>query len=268
MLKISNSDIINFVIKILIFLVVAKGISLLLWVYLPNDGVDLEKKLNYKPTYQRVDFRTMIESPSKRGLNIPKKSHSNGISITNMILKGLYGDESKGYAILALKSNAKKTSIISVEESFSGYTLKSILSDRVVFEKNGREYILDVNFKKLKGSITKVMENQPSNSIKFVSRNDISFYSKNPSKIWDDISIKEVKNNGKIYGFKIYKIKKNSRIYKLGLQKNDVLIRANNIDLRSYDDAINLYKNMNKLKTISIVVLRNNNEKEFVYEIN
>ena len=31
-----------------------------------------------------------------------------------------------------------------------------------------------------------------------VSKQDITFYSKNPSKIWKDIAISEVKNNGKI----------------------------------------------------------------------
>ena len=115
------------------------------------------------------------------------------------------------------------------------------------------------------GSITAITE---SGEPKDISRTDIDFYSKNPKEIWKDISIVEVKNAGKIEGFKVTKIKKNSKMAKLGIQKGDIIIKANNIELKSYKDAMNLYGKINDLDTIQIVLLRNNQEKEIVYEIN
>ncbi len=55
---------------------------------------------------------------------------------------------------------------------------------------------------------------------------------------------------------------------RLGIQKGDIIIKANNIELKSYKDALNLYGKINDLDTIQIVILRNNQEKEIVYDIN
>ena len=263
MKKLSSSYMLRVATFLLILLAVAKAISLGVWWFLPSDGVELQVKDNYKPKYQRVDFKNMLNS----GVNTQKKantyqdSSTAGISITNMILKGLYGKGSKGFAIVALKSSPKKTSIVSVGEVFSGYTLKTILNNGVIFTKSSKEYVLNM----LHSKITKksVMSLEP----KDVSRADIDFYSKNPKEIWKDISIVEVKNAGKIEGFKVTKIKKNSKMAKLGIQKGDIIIKANNIELKSYKDALNLYGKINDLDTIQIVLLRNNQEKEIVYEI-
>jgi len=64
------------------------------------------------------------------------------------------------------------------------------------------------------------------------------------------------------------RIDPNSKFATLGLRKGDVIIKANNIPLKSYRDAMNVYKNINKFDAINIVVMRNNQEKELVYEIN
>ena len=104
--------------------------------------------------------------------------------------------------------------------------------------------------------------------VKNVSRNDISYYSKNPTKIWKEISIKPLKNGKKLKGFKVTRVVQGSKMAELGLQKNDVIIRANNVELNSLKSVTDLYSNIKNIKAIEIVVLRNNQEKELVYEIN
>ena len=268
MKKLSSSYMLRVATFLLILLAVAKAISLAVWWFLPSDGVELQVKDNYKPKYQRVDFKNMLNAGirTKNDSKTYQDSSASGISITNMVLKGLYGKGSKGFAIVALKSSLKKTSIVSVGEVFSGYTLKTILNDGVIFTKSSKEYVL----KMLHSKITKesVMSSVQSSEPKGISRADIDFYSKNPKEIWKDISIREVKKGGKIKGFKVTKIKKNSKMARLGIQKGDIIIKANNIELKSYKDALNLYGKINDLDTIQIVILRNNQEKEIVYDIN
>ncbi|WP_434656768.1 hypothetical protein [Sulfurimonas sp. NW9] len=55
-----------------------------------------------------------------------KKTNETGAhrSITDMTLIGLYGSKNYGYAIVAMKSNLKKTSIIGVGETYNGYTFE------------------------------------------------------------------------------------------------------------------------------------------------
>ena len=276
MIKISNLTLLNILTKLLIIIVVTKSIALGVWWYLPSDGVELSIAKNYKPKYQRVDFKNMIETIVVKK-EIVKEVVAPGINITNMILKGLYGNSSKGFAIVALKSKPRVTTLVGIGEEFSGYILKSIQLKSVTFIKNNKEYTLNLEEIDKKSSITRVQKSKKivskaiSNSVdtqKDVSRNDISFYAKNPKQIWRDISIVEVKKAGKIYGFKIRKIKPNSKFASLGLKKGDIIIKANNVDLKSYRDAIQIYKHIDKIDTVQIVVLRNNQEMEFTYEIN
>ena len=272
MIKLSNSKFISIITKLLILLVVAKGISLFVWWYLPSDGVELNIKENYQPKYQRVDFKNMITTSKVKETSKVKQTTDSGIGITSMTLKGLYGTKNKGFVIVAMKSTPKKTSIVGIGESFHGYILKSIFLRSAKFHKNGSDFILSLEKIKNSSAITRVKK-KAIGSIGIdtpvdVSRQDISYYAKNPKQIWKDISIKEIRNGRKIKGFKVTKIDPNSKFATLGLQKGDLIIRANNVKLQSYREALQIYKNIDKLDTIQIVVMRNNQEVELVYEIN
>lgn len=283
MTKLSNSAIISIISKLLILLVVAKALSLVLWWYLPSDGVEMKVENNYQPKYQRVYFKNMIIK-SDKGMKSEQSSSSSenfsGISITNMLLKGLYGTSSKAFVIVSMKSTPKKTEIIGIGELFKGYRLKSITLSSAIFEKDSKDYILtldkstrssDPKSSKIsegtKASVVNGRETPPEGAVG-VSRKDIAYFAKNPKQIWRDISIKEVKEGKKILGFKVTKIKNRSQFATLGLQKGDLIVKANNVKLTSYKDALELYKNIDKLDTIQIVVMRDNQEVELVYDIN
>ena len=264
--KVSNLKMLQILTKLLILIAIAKMLTLVMWWYLPNNGVELNQKKNYNPKYIRVDFHSMLKSIHKVKKSIKKDT---GINITDMILKGIYGTKTDGYAILSMKSNPKKTSIIAVGENYNGYKLKAINLYSIVFQRSGKNYILELE--KIKKDLSKRVQNvvqEPDIKAVGVSRNDIEFFEKNPQKIWQQIAIDEVRKNGKINGFKVMRINPNSKFAELGLKKGDIIIKANNIPLKSYKDAIDIYKNINKLDDINVVVLRNNQEKELIYEIN
>jgi len=218
----------------------------------------------------------MIKQDKVQAKVVKTQLSSSEVSITNMILKGLYGNSTKGFIIIAMKSTPKQTDIIAIGEIYKGYKLKSIGASSVTFEKDSQDYILYSQKidSKNKSSITKIKKNIKtikhvnSNAINNVSRKDIEHYSNNPKQIWKDISIKEIKDGKKITGFKVTRINPKSKFATLGLKKNDLIIKANNIVLRSYRDVLEIYKHISKLDTVQIVVIRNNQEVELVYEIN
>jgi len=269
MIKLSKSYFVSLATLLLVLLALAKLITLGVMWFLPSDGVDLNTPKNYKPIYQRVDFENMLLIAQPK--QIKKVETKSSISITNMLLKGLYGKGNKGFAIVALKASANKTSIVSVGEVFSGYTLKEILVNGVVFEKDTKDYILLMeNEKNTKNTASFIMpvETVSENSLKRVSKKDIKDYGSNPQKIWNDIGFMEVKRDSKVYGFKVTRVKANSEIGKLGLLKDDIVIMLNNIEMNSYKHALKLYENIDNIETIQIIVMRNNQEKELVYDIN
>jgi len=268
----SNSTLLSVFTKALILLLAAKVISLAVWWYLPNDSVELIVKENYQPQYRRVDFKNMIQGSNTQQKSSSGQSMFSGTaSINSMILKGLFGNKDKGFVVIAMRSDPKKTNIVSVGQVFKGYTLKSITLNGSIFEKNDKDYILYL--KKPDHKTNQYIKNVKSTQVQpdtpiDVTRTDIANYIKNPKQIWTDISIVEVKVGKKIKGFKVTKIKKMSKLASLGLKVDDLIIKANNIKLQSYADVLNIYKQIDKLDAVQLVVVRNNQEVELVYEIN
>lgn len=274
MIKLSNSKLLSIFTLLLVLILIAKSISLIGMWSLPSDGVSLNVKPNFQPKYQRVDFKNMLSIRQQKTQQQEILSASTGISITNMVLKGLYGTKDKGFIIVALKVSPKKTTILSIGEVFSGYTLKSISRNSATFVKGGTNFTLMLESAKQTASIVS-KSNQASTqsddepiSQQVVTRTDIAYYAKNPKQIWKEISIREVKEGKKIKGFKIVRIDPSSKFATMGLKKGDLIIKANNVELKSYRDALNIYTKIDKIDVIQIVIIRNGIEKEIVYEIN
>lgn len=268
MFKISNSHLLGIAMKLLIILAVTKSIALAIWWFLPDESVEIKEDLNYNPPYHRIDFKNMLKSASSVKAAPKEATLGKSVNITNMILKGLYGNARRGFIIVALKSSPKKTFIISIGDTFSGYVLKSIINDGAIFTKDAKEFVLKIKLAKPDRSMKEyVTSAEGSASVHNVARQDIKYYEQHPNEIWKDIAINEIKEGGKINGFKVTSVRKGSKMDRLGIKRGDIIIRANNVELNSYKAAFDLYKKINKLDTVQIVVLRNNEEKELVYEI-
>jgi type II secretion system protein C len=267
MQKLSNTKLINLLSKLLVLLLLAKLISLGVWWYLPSESVELNAKKSYQPSYQRVSFHTMLIAQKQ------DKAVQNGVgpsayTMSNFVLKGIYGSRYSGFAVIAKKAAPNDTDIIGVDEIYEGYILKEIALNEVIFLKDEKEYKLplDESSGPLLGRV-QPQEPKDDGAPKEVSRTDIQTYSKNPALIWKDIGIEEKKEGGKLVGFVVTRVKRGSKMDTLGLQKDDVIIKANNIALSSINDVLKLYKDIDKLETLALTILRNNQEQEIVYEI-
>jgi len=263
MKKLYSSNLFDIFYKLVILLIIAKAISLVILWYLPSDGIDFSIEKNYKPKYQRVSFKNMLNA---KEIHKIENKHISKISssIENMVLKGLYGTKSKAFVIIALKKSADKTSIIGIGETYAGYTLKSVTISGAIFKKNSKDYVL--NLKKL-SPVLKSKDNIFEKPIK-IQRKEINKYISNPKEIFKNISIIEIKNANETKGFKITRIKHNSIFVSFGLKVGDLMVKVNNIELKSYKNALDIYKKINKIDELEIVIIRNNQEMELRYEIN
>jgi len=267
MQKLSNTKIISIVTVLLGLVLFAKLIGLALWWYLPSEGVELDTHESYKARYQRVDFKNMLMQSHTTQV---KRTTKSAYSIDNLILKGLYGSRFHGFAIVAPKSAPTRTKIIEVGEIYKGYKLNEIEFQRVVFSKNGKKYILELEKSKLSklDSMVQSVNTFNNDEPRKIAKKDINFYTKNPKNLWNEIGLDEQFKAGKLIGFKVTKVKKGSKIEGLGLKKGDLLIRANNLELNSLKNVTNIYKDLLTIDAVNIVLLRNNQEMEINYEIN
>ena len=266
MQKISNNKFVTLLTTFFLVLLSAKLLALGIDWFLPQQGIQSQNKNSYVVTYRHIDFHNMLTSQRVQVQENQSLSHVENIN--TLVLKGLYGNSSYGYAIVAKKSAPNNTTIVGIGESYASYKLKKIALDYVVFSRNNKEYILHLG----KASDTKnkrvhFVENTNDNDTLSISRSDINYYSNNIDHLDHDIAVDEVYKNGKINGFKIRAIRRGSKIAQIGLKQGDIILKANNITLTSYNDAFKIYQNLSKLKTIDLLIKRGNQEKEILYEI-
>ena len=272
-----NPSLMRFIRNILVIILVAKAISLVMLWYFQNEGVHYHASNSKMPEYKRYNANNIIkptQKPDPRTAAEPtseeaKELAAYGPNISNMVLKGLFKRKDGGLVIIALKSKPNDSEVISKDEVYQGYTLTKILENGAVFDKNGETFSLyfSEDQQKERYSARPSGKQDDPGGIKQVSKSDITHYAKNVKQIWRDISISEVKKNGKITGFKVTRIKANTPFAQLGLRQGDIIIKANNKSMTSYKDAIAIYKGIDKLEALELVVLRNNQETEIVYEI-
>jgi general secretion pathway protein C len=244
---------------------------------LPKSGVEVNKKQNVILKYRRFKISQLLKEeivkPEPK-IEIKKPEYQ---LLSNIILKAIYNmNEQKGWIIIADKK--KNTYMLSVGENYKGYELIRVYVNYVIFKKSNKEYKLELNVgKDINFSVTKIATKKDiKDSVKIVVKDDkvsvkrsyLNSYINDFSKIWKNISIKEIKDtNGNIDGFKITKIKKNSVFAKLGLKKNDIIKSINNIQLKSYNEAFSAYKQINSIDSLNMLILRNSREMELNYEI-
>lgn len=267
-----NPSLMRFVRNVLIIILVAKAISLVMLWYFQSEGVHYHPSNSKMPEYKRYNVNNIIKPTQRPDSTTAKEANelsAYGPSISNMLLKGLFKSKDGGFVIIALKSKPNNSDVIGIDEVFQGYTLKKVLENGAIFDKNGQTFSLYFSEDQQLERYTSKPSSAPSDEggIKQVAKSDITHYAKNVKQIWKDISIVEVKKDGKITGFKVTRIKPNTPFAQLGLRQGDIIIKANNKQMTSYKDALAIYKGIDKLEALELIVLRNNQETEIVYEI-
>lgn len=267
----------KYIIILLCILLFSFTLNTALYMYLPKDKPSFVQNDIQELEYKRYEIQSAFKIKKIISKKIEKKQ-TNKVEykfLLNMTLNAIYdmGDD-VGFIIVQEKGKAK-TIILSINENFKGYKLDKIYAKYVIFTKFNKEFKLSIlqNEKKVKYEEVVVKQREELKSIELVDdkykvkRTLIENYSKNFDKIWKDINIKEIRTKKGIDGFKIYGVRKNSIFASLGLQKGDIIKSVNNVKLKSYNDAFKIYKKINKLKILNLIIIRNNQEEELIYEI-
>ena len=244
-------------------------INSLAFFYLPKVGVEFKDNgagnLEYK-NYSGFYSKVQIVEEKKEAKIVPIETFS------KYNLKAVYSTTSNGGWITI--ENGDNSYILSKGEDIDGYILSKLFKNHVIFEKSGKEYKLEMKQKdNISYELTEETDDLKQNIIVKddlvkVNRNYLNSYVQDIDKVWNNISIKEIKVGDKIEGFKVLEVNQNSVFEKLGLKANDVIKSINNNSLNSYADAFNVYNNIGDTKYLNIEILRNNEVMELNYEIN
>jgi general secretion pathway protein C len=290
-MNINFSNLLKTFIPFLVIILLTYSINIILYIYLPKSYNFTPESKDYKVKYIKYNIAKSLKEKKVKKVRVkPKKvvvkKKKEYKLISNIILKAIYAEaNNNGWIIISEKRSKSKTEILGIGDNFKNFILESVFPTYVVFSKGEKEYKLSlikdkkVEFtikekaKTVKNKNKKVnkpllvdIEAEDETSIN-IKRTFLNQYIQYPSKIWKDISIKEIKKNGQIDGFKINRLSNNSVFKRLGLKRGDIIKSINNIELDSYSKAINLYKNIGELENLIFLIIRDNQELELEYEI-
>ena len=265
---------------ILILLILVK----LLWfaveiIWLSPTGIGHDDEVSGKSLYYRVKL-TPNEAPAPRKKQVVKIAGS----IKDITLLAIYNSADTTVITVEYK---KKTKVLSRGDVINGFMLEGAGSNFATFSKDAKTYRIDlIKSKKSSSSRSSIKStSRPSSSPskkpakaegevvdagdhKIVDRSLLDHYAKNIDDIYKNIGITEVKKNGKLKGFSISFVRRNSPFAKLGIKRGDVIKSINGQEINSYNAAFEMYKNIENIENLTMVIQRGKEEMELEYEIN
>jgi len=247
----------------------------LLW--LPTAGVEHSEERGPKALYYRVKLSP--NEASAPDTTSTAASQTAG-SIKDITLLAIY---SASDATVVTVEYKRKTNVLAKGEAINGFVLEGAGNNYATFSKNGKTYRVDLQIK-TKGnagvnSITPTSAVIPSagkpegdvtdaGDHKIVDKSLVAYYAKNMDDIYKNIGIAEVKKGNVLEGFRVSFIRKGSPFEKLGMQRGDVIKAINGQKIDSYNVAFDIYKNIENIDNLTLVIQRGKEEMELEYEVN
>lgn len=256
----------------LLAVIIKTGMLVLAW-QLPKKGVD---EIPFQPENLYTSYKPSkgfkLMRPTVR--KTPPRPKGPVYKLDRLKLKGIYAGAS---AFIAVEEN-KKVLLIGIDETHNGYRLTEVHDDHAVFMSKGKRYELrfDEDKKKGKSTITQAPREKIAPPVRsvinegdavFIERNEIRHYAKNFDDIWKSVKIQEIIKNKRLEGFRVNWVKEKSVFEKIGLQKGDIIVGANDRRFKSLSEVFRLYNNVDNIDSLKLTILRDNQEMELEYEI-
>ncbi|MCF6244708.1 MAG: PDZ domain-containing protein [Sulfurovum sp.] len=270
----------NILIFLALLLIVKFIWFLITWLWLPTSGVDQVSQKGGKALYYRVKLTpNEISAPTKPSQQETKKSGS----INDILLLAIYH---AAETTVITVSHKGKTKVLSRGDEINGFVLEGAGRNFATFVKSEKSY--KVMLLKSKGNTQGTIQSDTQNTPpvtntqpkkvsgdvvdagdrKLIDRSLVDHYGKNIDDVYKNIGIGDIKENGKLKGFQITFVRKDSPFAKLGVERGDVIKSINGQEINSYNAAFGVYKNIGNLDNMTLVIQRGNEEMELEYEIN
>jgi len=274
-------EMLKILVGVLTFVLILK----LLWfvaqiVWLSPLDIDQEEDQSSKALYYRVKLTpNNIVAPQKVVKQPVKKIVG---SIKELKLLAIYN--ATDISVVTVEYRAK-SKVLGSGDMINGFTLEGAGGNYAIFSKDDKNYKVMLSKNGKASSSTSSIREVPKEKIqtiekkalgevtnegdiKIIDRSLLEHYAENMEDIYKNIGISEMKEGNHLKGFKINFVRKDSPFAKLGIRRNDVIKSINGQEIKSYNAAFAVYKNIKNVDNLSLVIMRGKEEMELEYEIN
>jgi general secretion pathway protein C len=257
----------------------------LLWVavgliWLSPTGIEHIDEVENRSLYYRVKL-----TPNESLLPVKKQPKIVG-SVKDIALLAVYSSEDETVITVKYK---RKSKVLARGDEINGFILEGAGTNFATFSKDGKTYRVYLikgekgaasssrrksTFRASSSSSARAEKREVEGEItdagdhRIVDRTLLDHYAKNMDDIYKNIGIREVKEGGKIKGFSITFVRRDSPFAKLGIKRGDMIKSINGKEINSYNAAFETYKNIQNIENLTMVIQRGKEEMELEYEIN
>ena len=250
-----------------------------------------------KPKPPNLFFNYPVEKLKKGKRKEKYEEKSRKDNLQNQLINPLKNCNLIGtvYPKLALINCNGENKILKIGEKFLNCTLKQVKKDKAIFNCN--KISISMTFKienldKNLNNLNKDFHHKNFSLDKVFSRNrnlnrDKNLRSTSSStpenifhvnrkqvidlissgKIFYQMAVTPYYKNGKIIGFRVNGVKRNSFVYKMGIRRGDIILSVNDYPIRSMEEGFAAFERLKRASEINIRVLRRGREITLSYII-
>ncbi len=268
-----------------LYIFIPLAITKLLWsvslYFLDKDSLNVPKEKDYTYYYNINLAKNIVGSQKINKATEVIETHNR---IDEIKLKGTYVSQDSSFIIL---EDQLGTTFLYLNEKYIGYTLIKVYDNSAVLEKNGKKYDIVIEnsdsksnakakgAKKSTSDTNELQDKEDNDGEDFIideptqiTRKELNGYIKNPNKIWKNVRIQEVRNKGKLDGFRVNYVKKGSFFEKAGLKSGDVIKSIDGKEIESLADVMKYYSNIDNINGLNISVSRGSDLLDLEFNVN
>ncbi|OQX72735.1 MAG: hypothetical protein B6D59_07645 [Campylobacteraceae bacterium 4484_4] len=244
-----------------LYLLLPFALAKLLWsvafLFLEKGDIVIEKPISYGYHYAATPAYLILPEAKPASIQQIKASER----ITDIKLKGTYIEGEKGFVVIEESSGVV---FVNKGENYKGYRLKEVYEDRAIFEKGGKNYevLLKEEMRPSSqtggGATSSAVSGGASAGSVRVARDELNDYIRHPNKIWKNIRIQEIRKHGRIEGFRVNYVKKNSVFDRFGLKSGDIITAIDGNEIHSLGEVMRYYNDAANLEALTLTVKRGN----------
>ncbi len=254
-----------------LYLLLPFAVAKLLWsvvfLFLEKGDIVIEKPISYGYHYTATPAQVILpfsERPKPEQIEASER-------ITDIKLKGTYIEGEQGFVVIEESGGAV---FVSKGEHYRGYRLKEVYEDRAIFEKGGKNYevLLKEEIRPAResgGDISGPTSTAGADGGSVsVSRDELNDYIRHPNKIWKNIRIQEIRKHGRIAGFRVNYVKRNSVFDRFGLKSGDIITAIDGNEIHSLGEVMKYYNDAANLEALTLTVKRGDEVVDIDFTVN
>lgn len=234
-----------------------------------------DQKQNNLSYYSSISQRNLfkVEQGSPKPVKVEKTEKIEKTDLEVKLLGTAIGITGREFAVI--ETNSSQQNLYRVGDKVENATIKSIIREKVILSRNGKDELLEME--KASGPDRTGARPKPAragarsesgpvmHSTIRMDREQVENAAKDINQLLQQVKIRPYFEQGKPNGLVLSNIRANSIFHKMRLINGDILLGVNGEEIRSVDDALELYRNLKSSESFKLEIKRSGRNRILEY---